>query len=56
MAARRRTVQVLVTLSLAPGVTKAEAERELRARVNQSCGYYEHIDERDVRVRRIANP
>lgn len=55
MVAPRRTVQVVVTLSLAPGVTKAEAEREIRTRVNEGCGYYSHIEEADVRIRKIAN-
>lgn len=51
---KRRTVHVLVTVSLAPGVTKAEAKREIRSRVNDGCGFYSHVGERDVRISGIA--
>lgn len=37
---KRRTVKVEVTLSLAPGVTAAQARKELRSRVNDLCEYH----------------
>jgi hypothetical protein len=46
----RRQIAVLVVLSCAPGVTKAQAIREVRSRVNEACCY--DLDEEDVRVRR----
>lgn len=49
---RRRTVKVLVTLSLAPGVTADQARRELRSRCNDLAGWYQHLDDEDVRVRK----
>lgn len=52
--ARRREVTVAVTLSIAPGVTLAEAKREIRTRVNELCGYYSHVEESDVRIRRLT--
>ncbi len=49
MAKKRKTVTVLVTLSLAPGVSKAQGIRELRTRTNDLCCYA--LDDEDVRVR-----
>ena len=46
----RRYVDATVTLSLAPGVTKRQALRELRTRCNELCCY--DLDEADVRVRK----
>lgn len=51
--AKRRIVKQLVTLSVAPGVTAAQARRELRTRCNELCGYHYHLDDSDVRVRKI---
>lgn len=50
--AKRRTVTVAVTLSVAPGVTKLMAVRELRSRINDLCGVYTHLDAPDVWVRK----
>lgn len=52
MKGRRRIVTMLVTLSLAPGVTALEARRELRTRVNEQCCHSR--EEEDVRVRRVG--
>lgn len=52
MRGRRRQIQVLVTLSLAPGVTATEARRELRSRVNDGACY--SLDQEHVRVAKAA--
>lgn len=49
---KRRLITVTVTLSLAPGVTKAQAKRELRTRNNEASCYA--LDQEDVRVRKVA--
>lgn len=46
---KRKLIRVVVTLSVAPHVSAAEARRELRSRVNDSCCWF--YDEEDVRVR-----
>lgn len=51
---KRRTIQVVVTLSYADHVSAAEARRELRTRVNDGC-CYSH-DQEDVRVRKMQAP
>lgn len=53
MADKRRYIAVTLKLSLAPGVTAAQARREVRTRVNELCGYHSHIEDSDVRVSRI---
>ena len=50
--ARRRRVRVTVELSLAPGVTAAQARRELRTRVNDLCCY--SLEEGEVRVAKMT--
>lgn len=52
MSKHRKLITVTVTLSVKPGVTKAEAKRELRTRVNEECCY--SLDTEDVRVRKVA--
>jgi hypothetical protein len=47
----RRTIRLLVTLSLAPGVSITAAKRELRTRNNDACCYMHFLEE--VRVQRI---
>lgn len=54
MSKKRRTVQVLVTLSYEPHIPAAEARRELRTRVNEGRCYIH--DTEDVRVRKMAPP
>lgn len=49
---RRKQVKVLVTLSVAAHVTAAQARRELRTRCNDLAGWYQHLDDADVRVRK----
>ncbi len=50
---RRRQVKVLVTLSVAPGVTAEQARRELRTRCNDLAGWYCHLETADVSVRKM---
>lgn len=50
----RKTVELRVTLSLAPGVTKRDAMRELRSRVNEGCGFLSYPEEGKVRVRKVS--
>lgn len=50
--AKRRYLQVTLKISLAPGVTAAQARREVRSRVNDLCCY--SLDESDVRVAKIT--
>lgn len=50
--AKRKMIEVKVMLSVKPGVTKSEALRELRTRVNEGCCYM--LDEEDVRVRKAG--
>lgn len=50
---KRRRMTITVVLSVAPGITKAEAVREVRTRVNQLACYSCHIEEEDVRIRQI---
>ena len=52
MSTKRKLISVTVTLSVDPGVTKAQALRELRTRVNESCCY--SLDEEQVRVRKAS--
>ena len=49
---RRRYVEVTLKLSLAPGVTAAQARREVRTRVNELTCY--SLDEPEVRVAKIT--
>ena len=51
---KRRLIKVEVTLSLAPGVTAAQARKELRSRINDGCEYHSHWDwpENAVRMRK----
>jgi hypothetical protein len=49
---KRRLIPVTVMLSVAPGMTKAQALRELRSRINDGCCYA--LEEREVRVRRAG--
>ncbi len=53
MHKRRRLVKVEMTLSVAPGVTAAMARREARSRINYLAGWYSHLDDPDVRVRKM---
>lgn len=56
---KRRRVRVLVTLSVHPGMTAAEARRELRTRVNDLSEHHSWLasgrqpEESDVRVVRL---
>lgn len=50
---RRRYVEITLKLSLAPGVTAAQARREVRTRINEGCIYHSHIEESDVRAVKI---
>lgn len=52
MTTKRRTITATVVLSVAPGVTKAQALRELRTRCNEGCCY--SLDEEAVRVRKAG--
>jgi hypothetical protein len=45
----RRRITVAVVLSVAPGVTKAQALKEVRSRINDQCCYF--LDGEDVKVR-----
>jgi hypothetical protein len=42
---------MMVVLSVAPGITAAEARRELRTRCNDLACFSDHVEESDVRVR-----
>ncbi|HQC72054.1 MAG TPA: hypothetical protein PLE42_04970 [Candidatus Competibacteraceae bacterium] len=46
-------MKVEMTLSVAPGVTAAMARREARSRINYLAGWYSHLDDPDVRVRKM---
>lgn len=56
----RRVIELTVKVSVAPGVTKAMAKRELRTRVNEACVYGgfktngEYLEDEDVRVRKVT--
>ena len=52
MPAKRKFITVTVTLSVDHRVTKSEARRELRTRVNDGCCY--SLDEDQVRVRKAS--
>lgn len=47
--AKRKQIEVTVKLSVKPGITKSEAKRELKSRVNDACCY--RLDEEDVKIR-----
>lgn len=47
----RRYLKITLTVSLAPGVTAAQARREVRTRVNDLCCY--SLDEGEVRVQKM---
>ena len=51
---KRRLIKVEVTLSLAPGVTAAQARKELRSRINDQREYHSHWEwpENAVRFRK----
>ncbi|MBU0801395.1 MAG: hypothetical protein KKA05_10410 [Alphaproteobacteria bacterium] len=49
---KRKLIKVTLVLSVAPGVTKAQAKREVRTRVNEECCYI--LDNEDVRVRKAS--
>lgn len=48
---KRKLIEVTVTLSVEESVTKAEASREVRTRVNEGCCYV--LDQEQVRVRKV---
>ena len=51
--AKRRYLSMTIKVSVAPGVTAAQARREVRTRVNELSGWYSHLEDSDVRVARI---
>lgn len=51
--AKRRYLSMTLKVSIAPGVTAAQARREVRTRVNELCGYHSHLEDSDVHVARI---
>lgn len=50
----RRTVDVTVRLSIAAGVTLADAKAELKTRVNRVCSHSIRVAESDVQIARIT--
>lgn len=52
--AKRRYIKVTLTVSVAPGITKAVALKEIRTRVNEECCYHGWIETSDVRVRKAS--
>jgi hypothetical protein len=50
---KRRLMTVEVTLSVKPGVTAAQARRELRTRCNDLACWSADLEEGDVRVRKM---
>lgn len=51
MARRRKLVTMLVTVSVNPDMSAAEARREVRTLVNDQCNY--SWDQEDIRVRSV---
>lgn len=54
-AKKKKTVKVLVTLSIPKNMTPAQARREMRYLVNEGCGFLENAGE-IIRVRKMEQP
>lgn len=55
MTARKKTMTMLVTVSVPAKMTAAEVRREVRTRINDlTCWEYDMCDEKDMRAVKVA--
>lgn len=53
MARTRKQITMTVTVSVPLWMTAAEARREVRTLINHQSNWSQHVDEGDVKARRV---
>ncbi len=51
MASRRKTITMLLTITVPRDMSATEARREVKTLVNEQCFYSSFVDEGDIKVR-----